>query len=45
MEYYSAVKNNAIRKFESKWMEVEKNHPEYGNPDLERKTWYVLTHK
>ena len=24
MEYYSAVKNNDVRKFEGKWMELEK---------------------
>ena len=26
-------------------MELEKNHLESGNPDQERQTWYVLTHK
>ena len=28
------------------WMKMDgKNHPEWGNPDLERWAWYVLTHK
>ena len=45
MEYYTAVKTNDILKFACKWMELEKKHPEWGNPDPERKTQYVLTHK
>lgn len=33
MEYYLAVKNKDMRKFEGRWMELEKNHPEWDNPD------------
>jgi hypothetical protein len=29
-------------KSEGKWMELEKNHSEQGNPDTESQTWYVL---
>ena len=39
---YTMVKNN-ILKFTCKWMKL-KNHPEWGNPDPERCTWYLLTH-
>ena len=28
MEYYLTVKNNDIRKFEGKWMELQKKNPE-----------------
>jgi hypothetical protein len=42
MEYYSAIKNKDIMKSAAKWMELEKNHPEWGSPDPERHTWYVL---
>jgi hypothetical protein len=28
-----------------KWMELEKYHPEWGKPDPEKHTWYVLTYK
>lgn len=42
MVYYSAVKNDDIMKFTSKWMELEKNYPEWGNPDPER---LLLTYK
>ena len=45
MEYYSAVKNNDIRKFEGKCIKLEKNHSERDNPDPERQTQYGLTHK
>lgn len=45
VEYYPAVKNNDIMKFEGKWMELEKNHPKWGNPDPEKQTWNVLTCK
>lgn len=31
-------------KFVGKWMELEKNNPKCGNPDLERKLWYVFTY-
>lgn len=33
IEYYLADKNNNARKFESKWMKLEKHHPEGGNLD------------
>ena len=33
MEYYSTVKNKDTRKFEGKWMKLEKNYPECGNPE------------
>ena len=33
---YSVVKNIDILKFAHKLMELEKNHPEWGNPDPER---------
>ena len=39
------VKNNDILKFAGKWMELEKNRPDWGDSDPERQTWYVLTHK
>ena len=29
MEYYLAVKNKDIRKFEGKWIELEKNYPKW----------------
>ena len=45
MVYYSVLKNNNIVKFAGKWMELEKNNPEWGNRDPERQTQYVLTHK
>ena len=46
MEYYLAVKNNDVRKFEGEWIELEKkNDPERGNPNSERETWYVFMHK
>ena len=32
-------------KFAGKWMELERNHPEWGNPDSERQKWNDLTHK
>ena len=33
-----------IMKFMGKWMKLgEKNNPDWGNPDPERQTWYVLT--
>ena len=45
IEYFSAVKSNDMREFKGKWMELEKNHSERGNPNPERQTRYVLTHK
>lgn len=41
VEYYSVVKNN-ISKSEGKWMELEKNHSEWGKPDPERKKKNLL---
>ena len=43
MEYYSVVKNDDLMKFAGKWMELEKNHSEGGNPVPERQTWYAFT--
>jgi len=43
-EYYSAIPNNDIIKFARKGMEPE-SHPEWGNLDPERQTWYELTYK
>ena len=40
-EYYPAIKKHGIMKFESKWIDLLKNHPEWGNSDPERPTWYV----
>ena len=37
MKDYSAVKNGMI-KYAGKGMELEKNHPEQGNPDLKTQT-------
>ena len=34
MDYYSTVKNNDMLKFACKWMELDKKHPEWDNPDL-----------
>ena len=28
-----------------KWIQLEKNHPKWGNPNPERQTWCVLTYK
>ena len=36
--YYSAVKNNDVTNSEDKWMELEKNYLELGNPDTEGQT-------
>jgi hypothetical protein len=37
IEYYLAIKNKDIMKFEVKWMELETiYHPEWGNTDPER---------
>ena len=44
MEYYLAVKQSHD-KFVSKWVELEKNHPDCGNLDPERQTWCILTYK
>ena len=44
MEHYSAGEKNHIMKFAGKWIKLEKN-PEWGDPDSERQTWCVLTHK
>ena len=43
LEYYSPVLKNDIMKFERKCMELQNNHPEGGNPDLERQTCHVVT--
>lgn len=43
MEYYLAVKNSGIRKFEGKWLKLDANQPERDNTDPERHTWHVLT--
>ena len=32
MENYSAINNNDFIKFADKWIELEKNHPEWGTP-------------
>ena len=32
MEYYSAVEKRDME-FAGKWMELEKNHPEWDNPE------------
>ena len=37
-----SIKNNEIMKFGDKLMELERNHAEWGNPDPDRQTWYVL---
>lgn len=42
---YSVVKNNSIMKFADKWVELEKYHPELGNPDPKLQTWYVCNYK
>jgi hypothetical protein len=31
--------------FLGKWMELEKYHPEWGNPVTKEHTWYALTDK
>lgn len=31
-------------KFVNKWMELEKNNPDQGNPDAQKQPWYVLTY-
>ena len=36
LDYYPAVKNDDFRKFEGKWMEIEKQHPVWGDPDSVR---------
>ena len=45
MEYSSAIKRKDTMKFASKWMELGKNHPEWGNSDPEGQTWNLLTYK
>ena len=35
-------KKDTILKFEDKWMELEKNYTEWGNPDTGKHTWNVL---
>ena len=45
MEYYTAEKNNDILNFAGKWMELKKQHFEWGNPDTERQLSHVLTHR
>jgi hypothetical protein len=41
MEYYSAIKNNQFMKFLGKWMELEKYHPEWGNPITKEYMVYI----
>ena len=31
--------------FADKWMELEKYHAEWGNPETEGHAWYILTYK
>jgi hypothetical protein len=45
MEYYSAIKNKDIMNFTNNWIELEKYHPESGNPDPKEHAKYVLTDK
>ena len=45
MEYYSAIKNDEFMKFLGKRIELEKNHPEWGNPIAKEHTWYALIDK
>jgi hypothetical protein len=45
MGYYSAIKNNEFMKFLGKWLELEKYHPEWGNPVIKEHIWYALTEK
>ena len=45
MDYYSVIKTKDIMKYAGKWVELENDHPEGGNPDLERRTWYVFIYK
>jgi hypothetical protein len=45
MEYYSAIKDKEIMNFAGKWMELEKYHLEWRNPDPKGHAWYVLTSK
>ena len=33
-----------IMKFAGKWMEQEKDYPEWGNPDPLRQIWYVFAY-
>ena len=42
-EHFSAARNNDIMKFTGKIDRTKKDHPECGNPDSERQSWYVLT--
>jgi hypothetical protein len=44
MKYYTIAKSD-IMKFADKWVELEKYHPEWGNPDTERPLWYEFTYK
>lgn len=36
MDYYYSTKNNVTLKFEGRWKQLEKKHPQWGNPDLQR---------
>jgi hypothetical protein len=45
MEYYSAIKNDNFINFVGIQMELENNHPEWGNPDPKGHTQYVLSDK
>ena len=42
MESYSAITKINIMQYAGKWMELEKNHPEWDNPDQERQAWYMI---
>jgi hypothetical protein len=43
--HYSAIKNDEFMKFLGKRIELEKNHPEWGNPIAKENTLYALTDK
>jgi hypothetical protein len=43
MEYCSAIKNNDFTNFAGKEIGTRKYHPESGNPNPKRHTWYILT--
>ena len=46
MKYCSAAKKkNDIMEFSSKWNWKKKDHSDWGNPDSERQTQFVLTYK
>lgn len=43
MEYYSSAKKTEIMNFSGKWVELEKYHIEWGNPEPEKQTAYSLS--